>query len=60
MRTRDSIALVVAALSVAASIVIVNQPLPVSPPADSGKSNPVVLLTEAGALWDCPDEAADG
>jgi hypothetical protein len=60
MRTRDSIAMVAAALSVAASFLIVNLPLPVPAPGEAERSSRIVVLTEAGPRWDCPDEAADG
>jgi hypothetical protein len=60
MRTRDSIALVVAGLSVAASFAIVRHPLPVTAPSDSDQVSRVVVVTEAGPSWDCPDEAVDG
>ena len=60
MRTRDSIALMVAGLSVVASFVVVNLPLPVAAPADTGQLSRVVVVTEAGPRWDCPDEAVDG
>ncbi|GIF42608.1 hypothetical protein [Actinoplanes xinjiangensis] len=60
MRTRDSIAMVAAALSIAASFVIVNLPLPVTAPGGADRSTQVIVVTEAGPWWDCPDEAADG
>jgi hypothetical protein len=60
MRTRDSIAMLAAAFSVAASFVIVNLPLPVSPESDVQDLRRVVVVTDAGPRWDCPDGAADG
>lgn len=57
MRTRNAIAMVAAALSVAASFVVANAPLPDEGPAEAEGFTRVVVLTDDG--WECPDEAAD-
>jgi hypothetical protein len=57
MRTRNAIAIVTAVLSVAASFVIVNAPLPAEGPTEAEGFTRVVVLTDGG--WDCPDEAVD-
>jgi hypothetical protein len=55
MRTRSAIAMVIAVLSVAASFIIVNAPLPAGDPTEAEGFTWVVVLFDGG--WDCPDGA---
>lgn len=60
MRTRDSLALLAAALIVTASFVIVRLPLPAAAPAEPARLTPAIVVAETGAGRDCPDESVDG
>lgn len=67
MKVRTILSLTTAALAIAASAVVVRTPLDIT--AEGSGSGAVLVVTdngtlipvsdEIGALWDCPDEAAD-